>query len=368
MLRQSLIILLTFIGFATAASAENSIEIGVLRGAQFRILKPAQWNGQLIIWCSGYTPVPIEFNGKERVPDFAAALLDDGYAVAESGYSRGGVAVEQAMEDSNELRKYFKRKHPKTSAVYVVGESMGGLIALRLVEEKPRLYRAGLSFCGMLSTPFDYVRQAFDLLALFSYYEPSLLPSPAEVPSGFRPSPEIMQGVAKALQANGEAKESLQIASGASDVGTLAGILVFHTDLMRDVQSKCGGNPVNNTGTVYSSRSDADRVNAGVLRVASAPGAASCLKAIGEARRGLVRPFLAVDVSRDPVVSGRFGNSYDEYVSGTPAEQWFVRQFIPAQGHCSVPAKVRVEAFQATVRWAEAAANKPKAGFIAKAK
>lgn len=361
-----LVLLLTALWCTVAVKAESSVEIGVLRGAHFRVLKPVHWNGQLVIWCSGYTPVPMKFRDGDRLPDFAAALVDEGYAVAESGYSRGGVAVDDAIEDSDELRRYFQRKYPETSAVYVAGESMGGLIALRLVEGNPRAYKAGLSFCGMLSTPFDYVRQAFDLLALFSYYEPAILPSPADVPPNFQPSQALMQRVAKALQAKVQARESLQIASGTSDLGTLAGLLVFHTDLMRDVQSKCGGNPVNNTGTLYLTQNDADRVNAGVLRAASAQGAARCLKAIGAARAGLSRPFLAVDASQDPVVSGRFGNSFGEHIAGTAAEQWFVRQFVPAQGHCSVAVKARVAAFHATVQWAEATANKPKPGLIAR--
>ncbi|MBC7926092.1 MAG: alpha/beta hydrolase [Bryobacteraceae bacterium] len=348
---------------ATIASAQIKEEIGKVDGAHFRILMPAQWNGSLVLWCGGYTPVPIVFRAGERRSELAVALLGQGYALAESGYSSGGIAVDGAIEDSDSLRKYFRQKYPRTAAVYVLGESMGGLVALRLMEGFRDDYKAGLSFCGMLSKPSDYVRRAFDLLTLFAYFHPDTLPPPGEIPADFRPTEERMQRVVRALAANPTAAAVLRTESGAHDLSELGAIVVFHTDLLRDVKSKCGGNPVSNEGTLYVSSADPEQINAGVRRFPAAPRAANCLRGIGAARGELARPFLNVDASYDPVVPGWFANAYQHSLAGSPSEVWFVRQYVSEKGHCSVPLRARLGAFQELVRWSQNKADKPKPGF-----
>lgn len=332
-------------------------------GASFRILMPAQWNGSLVLWCDGYTPEPILFQAEQRRSRLAVALVERGYAFAESGYSRGGIAVDAAVRDIDALRKYFRKKYRRTAAVYVLGESMGGLIALRLMEAFPHAYKAGLSFCGLLTTPSDYVRRAFDLLTLFGYFHPGILPPPGEVPPDFRPTEERMRSVVRALEANPDATAVLRNHSGVHDLPELGQILVFHTDLLRDVRSKCGGNPIGNESTLYVVGAGVERINAGVRRVSAAPGAAACLRDTGSARGTLARPFLAVDASFDPVVPGWFGNAYQQNLAGSPAEFWFVRQYVSAKGHCSVPSRTRLQAFEELVRWSQNETDRPRPGF-----
>jgi hypothetical protein len=120
---------------ATMAEPQIKEEIGKVDGAHFRILIPAQWNRSLVLWCGGYTPTPVVFRAGDRRSELAVALVERGYALAETGYSRGGIAVDEAVRDSDALRKYFRHKYRRTAAVYVLGESMGGLIALKLVED-----------------------------------------------------------------------------------------------------------------------------------------------------------------------------------------------------------------------------------------
>jgi hypothetical protein len=215
----------------------------------------------------------------------------------------------------------------------------------------------------MLSTPFDYVRRAFDVLTLFAYFHPDTLPPPGEVPPDFRPTEERMQRVVRALEANPATTAVLRSESGAHDIRELGAILVFHTDLLRDVRSKCGGNPIGNDGILYVVGTDLEKTNAGVRRVSAAPRAAACLKDTGSAHGTLARPFLAVDASYDPVVPGWFANAYQHSLAGSPAEAWFVRQYVSAKGHCSVPLRTRLEAFQELVRWSQNETDKPKPGF-----
>lgn len=348
---------------ATAAAQQVKEEIGSVDRAAFRILMPAQWNGSLVLWCGGYTSKPVVFRAGERRSQLAVALVERGYALAESGYSRGGIAVDDAIRDSDALRRRFRRKYPRTNAVYVLGESMGGLVALRLAESLPGAYQGGLSFCGMLSTPFDYVGRAFDLLTLFAYFHPGVLPPPGDVPSSFRPTQDRIRNVTQALESNPSTTTMLRRESGANGTNELAAILVFHTDLLRDVGSRCGGNPASNQGTLYTVGDDLEKINAGVQRTSGAPGAATCLRNIGAARGALARPFLAVETVYDPVVPGWFVNSYQNGLAGTPAEAWFVRQYVSAKGHCSVPLQTRLAAFEDLARWSRNKMDKPKPGL-----
>ena len=131
--------------------------------------------------------------------------------------------------------------------------------------------------CGLLSSLREYVRWVFDLLTLFQYFRAGTLPPPGEVPSAFRPTPEMMQKVTDALKREPAAATLLYHRSGANNAEELGAVLTFHTDLMRDVQSRCGGNPTGNQGTVYVAGPESVAVNRGVRRVAAAKGAAACL-------------------------------------------------------------------------------------------
>src|SRR5262245_45010217 len=87
----------------TIAAPQINEEIGRIEGAQYRILMPATWNGSLVLWCGGYSTRPVVFRAGERQSKLAVALVELGYAVAESGYSRGGFAVNEAIRDSDAL-------------------------------------------------------------------------------------------------------------------------------------------------------------------------------------------------------------------------------------------------------------------------
>src|SRR5205085_4086787 len=89
--------------FATFAKTE----VGELNRAQFRIDVPVNWNHGLVVYCHGYNPEPVKFDGSKPINPVLAVFLKAGYAVAQSGYSRGGWAVEQAMPETEALRRYF---------------------------------------------------------------------------------------------------------------------------------------------------------------------------------------------------------------------------------------------------------------------
>ena len=348
---------------AAYAQTPVSEELGVLRGAQFRILMPANWNRNLVLWCGGYRASPGTFQKGKTLGNFARALVEQGYAVAESGYSKGGVAVDQAFADTHSLREHFMAKHPSTRAVYVVGESMGGLVSLTLVEAYPKSYKAGLSFCGLLASPFEFTRRAFDLLALFHYFQPEALPSPSAIPGDFRPSETMFAAVAASLDRSPLDAELVRNQAGVNSNEELAQVLVFHTDLLRDLANACGGNPFDNRSTIYVAGSRSTAINDRLQRASASRVATECVKRMRTPRGNLLVPFLAVDSASDPVVPAWFANGYESALAGTPFAANFARQFVSGSGHCTIPLQTRLEAFQELVTWASSPGARPTPGL-----
>ena len=64
---------------------------GELEGAPFRIQVPEEWNGNLVMYTHGYLPRGAQWTPLH--PSLAVVFLERGFALAESGYSRQGWAV-----------------------------------------------------------------------------------------------------------------------------------------------------------------------------------------------------------------------------------------------------------------------------------
>src|SRR3984893_15074866 len=93
-----------------AANAAPKIELGDINGAKFRIDVAENWNGGLVIYCHGYSPTPGSYK-EGKLPPGLAVFTDQGYALAESGYAAGGWAIQEALLDTETLRRYFTGKY-----------------------------------------------------------------------------------------------------------------------------------------------------------------------------------------------------------------------------------------------------------------
>ena len=102
-----------------------------------------------------------------------AVFIAAGYAVAQSGYAAGGWAIQEAVVDTESLRRYFVRKYGPVKETYVTGHSMGGFLTMMLMETQPSTYDAGLPLCGPLAPANALhrarrVRRACDVRLLLS--------------------------------------------------------------------------------------------------------------------------------------------------------------------------------------------------------
>ena len=111
---------------------------------------PESWNGVLIMFCHGYSPVPGRFENPKPNPQLNP-LVGQGFAVAQSGYAAGGWAIEEGVQDTQALRRYFGKKYGAAKETYVMGGSMGGFLTMVLLESYPNDYDGGLALCGPLA-------------------------------------------------------------------------------------------------------------------------------------------------------------------------------------------------------------------------
>jgi hypothetical protein len=144
---------------------------GVHTGAGYQIEVPANWNGDLIMWAHGYRGegARLFFNNAEIAPgvvspaefpiEVRAWMLENGYAWAQSTYSKNGYNVAQGVKDTHALSKRFNGLVGEPTDVFITGYSMGGHITAVSAEQFSRSYTAAMPMCGVVG---DY--------ALFDYF------------------------------------------------------------------------------------------------------------------------------------------------------------------------------------------------------
>ena len=131
---------------------------GELNGVPHLIRVPANWNGTLLVYSYGYadadantaapplTPLPTDVN----------TLLSRGFALA-GVHAAGGVTIppfteagwnfKERMQNTVALTAAFREMVGQPRRTIAWGRSMGGLVALALVEKFPGLYDGAIALC-----------------------------------------------------------------------------------------------------------------------------------------------------------------------------------------------------------------------------
>jgi pimeloyl-ACP methyl ester carboxylesterase len=328
-------LLLCLVLVSGACAATVRTELGEINGAKFRIDVPEKWNGGLVVYCHGYSDTPGSFESKP-IP-FIDIFTNQGYAVIQSGYAAGGWAVQEAVQDTEELRRYFIRKYGAPKETYVTGHSMGGFLTLVLVESFPNAYDAGLPLCGPLGAATWFMeRQPFDLRVVFDYYFPNALPNPANVPPGFKQTKELNDQIRALLDSKSENAEILRRWTGIHTNKEVAATTVFFTYILMDLEQRGGGNPFDNRNIVYSGTPDDNALNDGVKRYAANPRATEYLHTYYTPTGRLTRPMLAIHTTYDPLVPPWVPNAYSLLTEQMGTKNLFVQQYVKHDGHCAI--------------------------------
>lgn len=129
-------------------------------GATWTSEVPSNWNGTLLLYSRGYSPVA---GNPEPAPKaHRQALLDAGYAIAGSNYGSGGWAVEQAIPAQRATIAAFSAKHGKPRRVIAWGSSMGGLVSTALAETKGSGIHGAAPMCASIGGSLGMMNMALD--------------------------------------------------------------------------------------------------------------------------------------------------------------------------------------------------------------
>lgn len=130
-------------------------EEGTLKGADYRISVPEEWNGTLLVYAHGYSdvmlPPPVQIAPGSGPTSAEGLLLANGYALAGSAFSSSDWAIREGIENTKDLTNYFKRKVGKPEHVIVWGTSLGTGVSLTCIEKYPGIFDGAVSEGGPIA-------------------------------------------------------------------------------------------------------------------------------------------------------------------------------------------------------------------------
>jgi pimeloyl-ACP methyl ester carboxylesterase len=150
-------IVLILVPFSLHAQDPTDME-GVLKGARYKISRPANWNGGFVVFAHGSEdegPGP----GTVEPEQLEGYLERGGYAWAASGFRAKGYREDLFLDDTLALREQFIQMYGQPRWTIIHGQSMGGHIAISALETHPEVFQGALIECGMIDGIgyFDWV-------------------------------------------------------------------------------------------------------------------------------------------------------------------------------------------------------------------
>ncbi len=411
-MRALVVVLVVLIGACTPSGTPHPSSTaahltGTLGKAAYEIQVPASWNGTLFLYSHGYV-APGGANGAQASPDPAVGkwLLGEHFAIAASGYSSTGWAIEDAFHDQIALLDYFANKVGKPKRVIAWGHSLGGIITAGLVQLYPQRFAGAMPMCGVLAGGIATWNLELDAAYAFK----TLL-----APSSALQIVHVAQGTQNLQLAESIFGAAAQTPAGRARLALVAGLtslpgwydptksepnaldypsllqgqevwesradFPFAFQYRTELETRAGGNPSWNAGVDYRAllaaspdraevaalyqqagldlSADLRTLNAGAT-IKADPAAAQYLERYISFDGHLQVPVLAVHTIGDGLVIPSNESAYSDVV-GAAGKQDMLRQvFVHRAGHCAFTPAETIASFEAllkridTGRWDEA--------------
>lgn len=348
-----------------ALTLHAKTEFGKHDNAEFRIDVPDNWNRGLVVYYHGYDPSNqgAHFDQSKPLDPRLAVLTKNGFAVIQSGYSRGGWALEQAIPETESLHKYFIDKYGRPSETYVAGASMGGMLTVMTIEQSPQDYVGGLDLCGAVEDAPTLLAEAFDSRVVFDFYFPGLLPDPSKVPNDYAISDDLVKKVTNAVKAKPQAALAMRQYLHLKSNQDLVGGILFGTWILKDIQRRAGGNPFDNRNTIYIGAPDDNTLNDKVKRYPGSRDALVYLQRFYTPTGHITRPVLEVHTTYDPLVSPKIPGRYAQLTRTVGTDDFYVVQYVKHDGHCNFTPEEIDRAFSELRHWKDTGAR-PNPGWL----
>jgi pimeloyl-ACP methyl ester carboxylesterase len=338
-------------------------------GSVYRLVRPSNWNGILVIYAHGYVSkdVPVGITADDAL--VISLLAPHGFAVAVSSFDENGWVIKDGTQRTHQLLGLFTSKFGSPSRVYVGGASMGGLIAIRMIETWPDQFAGVLPACAAAggSTPeYDYF---LNVRVLFDLFYPGVLPGTAvDVPPGLDVIHDIVNpATAAMIAAPGGAAAIASIvqtpvpfvnpAELIQSIVTALGGAASYPEILAITQ---GHSYFDNTATEYAGALPAGTlafINANVQRFSGARDAQNTMEHNYTPTGDLRMPALTLSTLRDPLVPGFHRTIYGQTVAamgdGDRLVQRMVAGTAAGYGHCTFTPQELTQAFFDLILWGE---------------
>ncbi len=361
-----------FLSHSLLSQSIQRIDTGSIGSAAFKIVFPPAWNKKLVMFAHGYEFMgssPRQSANKGWVNGMSV-FLERGFAVAASDYSIQGFSMPEGVDDTELLRKYFLSKYGKPDTTIMVGQSLGGGVALATMENFSAGYDGALGLCSFASRPYLQCRKEFDIYATFNVLFPGLVPSLSnvmDVQVAYK-AINLREIGSKAQQIrNGYMKDSVLANAFAKrfdlKLADLAMSLMFNENVLRDIAQKSGGNPFDNTNTIYTGFPNDMEINQKVERLAAT---ADPDKIFGKYdRTGIIdKPILLMHTIYDQLIPPSFGTvNFENMVHKQGKDKYLTVKYTEGQGHCVFTPGQISSAFDELRQWLKTG-TKALPGFI----
>ncbi len=336
-------------------------------GALYAMFLPDRWNGRLEIFIHGLVdparPIVLPTLGAA-----ADTLRAHCYALAYSSFAENGWAVKDGAQRTHELSDLFAAEFGEPRRTYLYGQSMGGLIALKLAESYPTQYDGVLAECGVLGGSFARFRYMFDVRLLFDFFYPGVLPgSVLGMPEGIDLVNGIRLPARAAMVASPDGAHNLAaieqtpvpFSSESELIASIEDQLFRHAREVNDLIARGHGEPpVGNRDIEYTGALDPgllQAINASVPRFDAGRYAAHYASMYYEPDGNLQVPVLTLFTARDPALPAVMSELvYQARVAAAGRSEFFRRQQSSVgYGHCTSRLADRIAAFNNLVNWVE---------------
>ena len=349
------------------------IDSGSIAGARYRILFPQNWKGKLVMYAHGY-----EFMGakprQSENPEFLVRMkpfLDRGFAVAASDYQYQGFALAQGVDDTEALRQYFFKHYGQPDSTFMVGHSMGGGVTLATLENFAGPYIGGLPLCPLSSRAYLQCRKEFDMYATFNGLFPGVVTSLGTIFDLKKPyqaqNSRAMVTKARTIRKAVMDNDSVLAIAFAKrfdlKLDDLPFALFFNENVLRDLAQKAGGNPFDNTNTIYSGFPNDLLVNQLAERLPATANPDALFKKYD--RTGAIsKPVVLMHTIYDQLIPPVYAVfNYENMVHQQGKDQFFVATYTNGQAHCAFTPQQTGKAFDALRTWVKTGV-KARAGFV----
>jgi pimeloyl-ACP methyl ester carboxylesterase len=365
-----LLALATILTLSGPALADDVVNGSTGPGSVYRLVRPSNWNGILVLYAHAFVSkdVPVGITPDDEL--VISLLAPRGFAVAVSSFDENGWVVKDGTQRTHQLLGLFTSKFGSPARVYVGGASMGGLVAIQMIETWPSEFAGVLPACaaaGGSTRQYDYF---LNVRVLFDLFYPGVLPGTAvDVPAGIDVIQDIVNPAVAAMTANPAgaaviariAQTPVPFAGAAELVQSIATALGGAAGYPEIIALTQGHSYFDNTATQYTgallSPATLAFINANVQRFPGTPDAQNTMEHSYTPTGDLRIPALTLSTFRDPVAPGFHRTIYGQTVAAMGNGDRLVQRQVPGTaggyGHCTFTPQELTQAFFDLILWGE---------------